>query len=138
MCWTQTEYQNCYVIIQVNKLLNCHLVGSAPARSRMDLVLKRLMLHNYLPSSNQHLMHRVALFNLYCDMFWCSSAPSSGSVTCCVKDGALNVDLMNWTVEDEHRVHYVQYNIKVMRTSVCCLYWLLQFKYLSVSGPWQK
>jgi len=91
------------------KLLHCHLVGSAPARSKMDLVLKRLTLHAYSPSSNQHLMHQVALFNQYCDMFRCSLAPSSGSLTSCMRGGALNVGLMNPMVEDEHGAQYVQY-----------------------------
>ena len=97
----------CY---NAGKLLHCHSVGSVPARSKMDLVLKRLTLHTYLPSLNQHLMHQVTLFNYCCDMFHCSSAPSSRSVTSCMRGGALNVGLMNPTFEDEHRAQYVQYS----------------------------
>jgi len=45
------------------KLLHCHLVGSALARSKTDLVLKRPTLDTYLPLLNQHLMYQVTLFN---------------------------------------------------------------------------
>ena len=83
----------CSICYNPGELLHCCLVGSAPARSKMDLVLKHLTLRTYWPSSKQHLKHQGALFKKY-SVFQRSSVPSSGSVTWCMRGGALNVGLM--------------------------------------------
>jgi len=62
LCWQKTQ-PDCacrgpaLAPYNPGKLLHCHLVGSAPPRSKVDLVLKCFTLHTYLLSSNQHLMH---------------------------------------------------------------------------------